>query len=101
ADVLDAPFAGGLLRVLMSRGANDPITRQLNSAFWEERFAVSGQLVERAVQRRELPAGTDSRLLLEFAASPLYFRALVVGARISDADIDEIVLRVIRAFSAG
>lgn len=101
ADVLNSPFAGGLLRVLMSRGANDPVIRQQISAFWEERFAVSGQLVERAVRRRELPVGTNPRKLLEFASSPLYFRSLVVGVRVSDADIEEIVSRVIRAFSAG
>ncbi|PTQ90611.1 TetR/AcrR family transcriptional regulator [Agitococcus lubricus] len=97
--ILKAPFASELLRVLMSRGINDPTIRALNTKFWEERFSTSAQIVEKAIQRKELAIGTDARLLLEFAASPLYFRWLVLAKPVTDEDIEQIVRLVMRTFS--
>lgn len=101
ATILEAPFARELLQVLMSRGAHDATTQSLIAMFWKERFSASGQIVERAIQRQELPIGTDPQLFLEFAASPLYFRWLVLAKPITDADIAQIVLLVIRTFRDG
>lgn len=79
-------------------GASQPIdseVRAVREAFWTERFARTGVIVERAIARGELPAGTDARLLLEHASSPIYFRALVTHDPIGPEDIATFVRRAI------
>ena len=56
-------------------------------AFFNERFQRSGVIIERAIARGELPAGTDARLVLETACSPIYFRLFVSGDPVTEAEI--------------
>lgn len=49
------------------------------TAFWDERFARAAVMVERAVDRGELPPGTDARLLLEAVVAPLHLRVSLLG----------------------
>ncbi len=100
AEVLASPFAGELLRALVGMGEREPEVRQVIAGFWDERFAVSGVLVERAIQRHELPVQTSVRALLEFAAAPLFFRALVTGEALTPAELAQIAQRTVRAFQA-
>jgi AcrR family transcriptional regulator len=100
AAALETPFARGLLRALISRGHEDAGLASLRERFWSERYAISGEIVSRAMARGELPATTDSRQLLEMAVGPLFFRALVTGAGVTAPEIDTIARRVIAAFRA-
>jgi AcrR family transcriptional regulator len=52
---------------------------QERSAYWQERFAVAGEIVQRAIARGELPAQGDSWRLVELIAGPLWMRALMTG----------------------
>ncbi|WP_066907098.1 TetR/AcrR family transcriptional regulator [Millisia brevis] len=65
------------------------------SQFWNERFRRTGVIVERAVERGEVPATTDIRALLEQVCAPVYFRVLVTGEPITAADISTYVERAI------
>lgn len=100
AAALATPFVGGLLRALISRGEHDVAVQQARIAFWNERLALAGKIVERAIDRGEISAGTDSRQLLELAAAPLFFRALVTSQAITTEDIETIARRTIAAFRA-
>jgi AcrR family transcriptional regulator len=97
ATAISAPLFGGLLRALISQ-ASEAGTAKLRERFWKERFDVSGEVVRRAIARKELPATADSRLILEMAAAPIFFRSLITGEPISNAEIDVIVARVVLAF---
>ena len=52
-------------------------------AFWAHRLAESGRIVERAIERGELPAGTDSNLIIETLVGPLWLRLLQTGEPIT------------------
>ena len=70
----------------------------VRARFWQERYAISGKVLRRAIARGELPTETDGRLLMEMAVAPLFFRALVTGTPITVAEITVIVERVTGAF---
>jgi AcrR family transcriptional regulator len=46
--------------------------------FWEDRYARCEVVVERAVRRGEIPAGTDARALLVAATAPLYHQLVLL-----------------------
>ncbi len=57
------------------------------TAFFNERFKRSGIVIERAIARGKLHAGTDTRLALEDVCNPIYFRLFVSGDPITSAEI--------------
>jgi len=99
AAALATPFVSGLLRALISRG-DEPEALAVRQRFWGERYEVSGELLRRAVARGDLPPDTDTRLLLEMAVAPLFFRSLISGLAVGDAEIAELAARAIAAFRA-
>lgn len=50
--------------------------------FWEVRFGAAEAIVTRAIDRGELPAGTEPKGFIEQLVAPAYFRALVTGDRL-------------------
>ncbi len=83
-------FAQGLARFLASpRGAAVLRTAAVlewsedraaaRTRFWDERFAVSGVIVQRGIDRGELAPDTDARLLMEMVVAPLHLRRLLLG----------------------
>ncbi|GAA5215787.1 TetR/AcrR family transcriptional regulator [Streptomyces thinghirensis] len=83
---VNSPAARAVLSVLIG-GVLDEEARGAREAFWAERFRRGAALVERAANRGELPRGTDARLLLEDACSPVYYRLLITGETVTDEDI--------------
>jgi hypothetical protein len=47
-------------------------------AFWVERRAVAGSIIERAVARRELLVNGLVDMLMELLVGPIYYRWLVI-----------------------
>ncbi|MFE5896926.1 TetR/AcrR family transcriptional regulator [Streptomyces sp. NPDC056488] len=85
-DNVNSPAARAVLSVAIG-GMLDDEARTARTAFWAERFHRGATIVDRAVERGELPPGTDARLLLEDACSPVYFRVLLIGEMPTEADI--------------
>jgi len=52
---------------------------QERSAYWQERFVVAGEIVQRGIARGELRALGDPWRLVELIAGPLWMRALMTG----------------------
>jgi len=65
--------------------------------FWETRFTGAEAMIARAVERGELPRGSDPHAVIEHLVSTAYFRALVTGERM-DPDFTE---RCVRRAVAG
>lgn len=65
--------------------------------FWARRLALSAEIVERAIQRGELPASTDANLIIETVIGPLWVRLLLTGEPITE----ELADRVVQLVSAG
>jgi AcrR family transcriptional regulator len=94
----DRAIRAVLYGALSGADDNDDV-RTARTRFWEERFRRSGAVVERAITRGEIPPGTDPRAVLEMAASPVYFRALLTADAVTPDYVGEIVRRTIRAFA--
>lgn len=99
AAAIATPLFGGLLQTLMSR-EHGTITNAVRERFWEERYSRSEPMLRRAIARGEIAATADSRLIVEMAVAPLFFRTLVTGSATTDAEIEEIAERVVAAFRA-
>ena len=63
--------------------------------FWAHRLALSGQVVERAIERGELPASLDPNLVIETVIGPLWVRLLLTGEPITEDLADRVVDLVI------
>lgn len=59
--------------------------------FWANRLALSAEVVERAIERGELPASTDANLVIETVIGPLWVRLLLTGEPISEELADQVV----------
>ena len=96
AEALSSRALRSVLRAAMTLGDDDPAVRQAQRDFFEERFRLSGVIVERAVERGELPQTTDPRRFLELAASPIYFRVLFAAEPVGKEEIRDLVTTIIR-----
>jgi AcrR family transcriptional regulator len=79
ADNLRQPATRALVHTLAAELDRSPWARELAESFWNHRAELTKPLVDRAVERGELPEGTCARTLLETLIAPLYLRLLVTG----------------------
>lgn len=94
ASILADPAIRSIFFFLSSRV--DPEAARVKSAFWEQRFADSGEIVTRAVMRGELPKDVSPRVILELAAAPLLYRILILGTSVDDRTIRQMAAWVAR-----
>ncbi|WP_328953016.1 TetR/AcrR family transcriptional regulator [Kitasatospora purpeofusca] len=87
ADYLATP-AGRAVARAAALSSDDPGLAEAWETFWQSRLELAGAIVDRAVGRGELPAGTDTGLALELLCSPLQTRALL-GHRPIEPDLPE------------
>lgn len=76
------------VRALVSGGESAREVGDVIQAFFADRIAQVAPLVAQAVQRGQLPPGTDPDLLFRHAAAPIYYRTLIMGEHLGDADAD-------------
>ncbi|MFD8693259.1 TetR/AcrR family transcriptional regulator [Kitasatospora purpeofusca] len=87
ADYLATPTGRGVARAA-ALSSEDPELAEAWHAFWRSRLDQAGVIVDRAVERRELPAGTEAALALELLCAPIQTRALL-GHRPIEPDLPE------------
>jgi AcrR family transcriptional regulator len=68
--------------------------------FWTERMAASTAIVERAVERGEVPADVDATLVIESLIGPLWVRLLLTGGPIDDEVADKVADLVVAGVAA-
>lgn len=59
--------------------------------FMSRRVAITELVVDRAIERGELPADADPRLVIEILVGPIWFRFLLTGEPIDAAFIERLV----------
>ena len=96
AAIVDTPAVRALFQVLLA-GAIDatPEVAAARDRFWEAHLVEAGDIVDRAVARSELPAGTDPAALVELLVGPALLRLLLMGQRLDEPEIVAIVRRAI------
>lgn len=68
-----------ILRASISELAHNTAVAEVTRQFWLERLALDGQIVRRAIERGEIPPGTDARTVIEGVLGPLHLRFLISG----------------------
>jgi PAS domain S-box-containing protein len=89
-----SPQGQAVVRAVVAAGAHDAPLAEANERFWTERLALDGEIVERAIARGELPAGTDPQTVIEAVLGPIYFRLLVTAEPPEPAFLERVVAMV-------
>lgn len=87
AATLAQPVVAAAVRATLSLESSE-IRNQIARTFWGSRRAAVGPLIERAIDRGQLPQDTDPAAVIEAIAAPLYFRMLVSGEPLTRAAAD-------------
>ena len=99
--VLSDPQGAAITRALIVGGLTSPEIAGVTSQFWAGRLAAIRVIVDRAVARGELPAGTDPAALMHAMAAPLYYELLVTHVPVTERDADRGAAAALAAARAG
>ncbi|MEU9026279.1 TetR/AcrR family transcriptional regulator [Streptomyces sp. NPDC048383] len=82
---LTDPRQGALFKAVIAAATSDPRTAEALHRFYEVRVAEWAPCVREAVERGELPAGTDPAEVIRAVSAPLYYRFLTTDAPLDEA----------------
>ncbi|WP_214411566.1 TetR/AcrR family transcriptional regulator [Sphaerisporangium fuscum] len=74
------------VRTLMSGGHSSEHVRRFLLGFFDERLVQVTPVIQRAIERGQLPQGTDPVLLYKHAIGPLYYRHFIMADPLTPAD---------------
>ncbi|MFG2138831.1 TetR/AcrR family transcriptional regulator C-terminal ligand-binding domain-containing protein [Streptomyces sp. NPDC048650] len=66
-----------LIEAVVSAAARDPQAAMVLRTFFADRLKLAGEMVDRAVDRGELPADTDPERVMAALGAPFYYRILI------------------------
>ncbi len=87
-----------LLPSVIGAAAHDPATREFHGAFTRARRDGARVVIDRAVERGELPPATDAAALVETIVGPIYYRVLMTKEEIPPAAVEALVDRALTLF---
>jgi AcrR family transcriptional regulator len=94
ADYLGTPIGKAMSQALAFSGDEAPWGK-VRFDFWTTRLQLARSIVERAIERQEVPPDTDARLLLETLIAPLQFRVLATREAIDPDLCDRLIALVL------
>jgi AcrR family transcriptional regulator len=94
---IGSEVGSAMTKTLVAAAATSPSVAEVTHAFWAERLRLTGEIVERAIRRGELPAGVDANLVIESLVGAFYMRLLLTGEPL-DGDVAD---QVAGALAAG
>jgi AcrR family transcriptional regulator len=98
ATLVRTPAVRALFEVLISDSADSsPELKAARDRFWDAHLEEARGIVERAVARSELPAGTDPVDLIDLVIGPALLRLMLMGQELGPEDVSRIVARAIVA----
>jgi AcrR family transcriptional regulator len=80
-------YVGSAAGTAILRAATLPVDHayaNVREGFWAHRLDALAPVVARGIERGELRAGTDGRLLLEMLVAPIHGRLLLTGEPVGD-----------------
>lgn len=98
---LTHPLARKIIPDLLAEATRNPgLADALLETVRNPRRIKAALLVQRAVERGELPADTDIEMCLDFLAGPLYWRLTVVQSSTAQDYLDRLTDKVVAAMKA-
>ncbi|GAB2719062.1 TetR-like C-terminal domain-containing protein [Kitasatospora kifunensis] len=98
---LSDPRQGALFKAVLAAATCDPRTAEALHRFYDTRVGEWAPCVEEAVERGELPPGTDAREVIRAVSAPLYYRLLTSPAPLDEAAADRAANAAVSAARAG
>lgn len=93
--MITTPEITAVIRAFVSEAPREPALAASGRAFWDARLSLTRQVIERAVQRRELPETADPDPVIEALIGPIYLRLLVTRQPLDAKYAGQLVDRVI------
>ncbi|MDT0530851.1 TetR/AcrR family transcriptional regulator [Micromonospora sp. DSM 115977] len=102
AHALRHPLASQIIPDLLAEAARNPtIDQTLQKVLRARQQEIGGRLIGRAVQRGELPPGTDPEAAVDLIVGPLYWRLAISRTPLTDAYLGTLVEAVATGLGAG
>ncbi len=95
-----SPEVAAMARAVAAESPHDSRLAAANSRFWAERLALDGAIVERAIERGEVPPSTDPRRVIEAVLGPIHLRLLLTGEPVDGPFLEGIVAVVVDGVAA-
>ncbi|WP_216214525.1 TetR-like C-terminal domain-containing protein [Amycolatopsis aidingensis] len=92
---------GALFKAVIAAATCDRKTAQALHRFYEIRISEWAPCVRQAIDRGEVPAGTDPREVIRAVSAPLYYRLLTSADLPDEADADRAAEAAVAAARAG
>lgn len=92
---------GRLFKAVIAAATCDPHTAEALHKFYDTRITEWVPCVEQAIERGELPAGTNAREVISAVSAPLYYRLLASGDPFDSRDADRAAEAVVAAAKSG
>ena len=86
-----SPEVAAMARAVAAESPRDGKLAAANRRFWAERLALDGVIIERAIERGEVAAGTDPGRVIEAVVGPIHLRLLLTGEPVDNSFLEEIV----------
>jgi AcrR family transcriptional regulator len=99
--VLSAPQGAAILTGLIVGGLASAELAGVMRQYWAVRLEAISVIVDRAVSRGELPAGTNPAALMRTLAAPLFYQLLVARAAVTEEDANLSTAATLAAAKAG
>ncbi|HEV7707288.1 MAG TPA: TetR/AcrR family transcriptional regulator [Asanoa sp.] len=101
AEALRHPLASQIIPDLLVETGRDPqIAAALDRARRTVQDEVGVRLINRAIERGELPADTDPDLAVDLVVGPLYWRLAIARLPLSSVDLSKLADATLAALSA-
>jgi len=101
AAVVAHPTHGPAMVALFTAPAGMREIHERIDDFWAARLALLQPVTDRAVARGEIPDGTDTGLMLESLAAPLYYRLFLTRRPVDEAAVRRSARVTVPAAAAG
>ena len=101
ASVIGHPIRGPAMVALFTAPPEFGEVAAVIDHFWTVRLPALQPITDRAIERSEIPAGTQTALMFESLGAPLYYRLFLTRQPIDDAAVDRAVNVALHAARAG
>lgn len=98
---LSSPEGAATTKAVCAAASTSPEIAGLMARFWRIRLGAISTIVDRAIDRGELPEQTDAAATFEAVSAPLYYRLLVTGTPLTEQAADRNAAAALVAARAG
>jgi AcrR family transcriptional regulator len=100
-ETLTSPAGDATVRAIVAAAPSSPELGAVLTKFWTARRAHIGPIIEVAIERGQLPPGTDPAELMKYVAAPLYFQLLMTDEPLTMRDAERAATTALAAARDG